>query len=387
MRNVLRKILKVLKWVGIVLASIIVLFFLVRSIGRMINNITPKGGINETMYVDVNGQEMWINIYGQDKNNPVLLYLHGGPGYSSSFADYKLLRKLSEDYTVVNWDQRSCGKTWLKNQDDTTPITLELMRSDIDVMTDYILEYLDKDKLTVMGISWGSFYALDFAYNHPEKTECCIGLSQALGYYEGEPEYMYSSWVMQAEYLKVAGFVSDEDKELAKKIDTDELVQFLIEASLYGHSDRGGEGKSIFFQLKNKYKKELSAYMHEHGETDLINDCDENMIAAALFCPYYNIVELYKANLVYSDECYNGLVREMHTPGEDNCVLDRKEYQCPVYFFLAEDDLSCNPKMAEEYLNSITAPAKGIGYTTGGHEDTLLHSDELVKFIHENVLK
>lgn len=74
-------------------------------------------------------------------------------------------------------------------------------------------------------------------------------------------------------------------------------------------------------------------------------------------------------------------------PGEDNDILDRTEYQCPVYFFLSEDDLTCDPDMAQMYLESINAPDKGIGYTAGGHGNAMYHSDELVAFIHEEVLE
>ena len=69
-------------------------FLAVVYTGKGIRRITPKGGINETQYVEVNGQEMWISIYGKDINNPVLLYLHGGPGYSSSYADYAIMRRI-----------------------------------------------------------------------------------------------------------------------------------------------------------------------------------------------------------------------------------------------------------------------------------------------------
>ena len=96
-----------------------------------------------------------------------------------------------------------------------------------------------------------------------------------------------------------------------------------------------------------------------------------------------NSIPFYK---VYDDSIYNGLSVETHSPGEDNSFLDRTEYQCPIYFFLAENDLSCNPKMAELYFESINAPDKGLGYTTGGHECTMYHSEDLVNFIHQAVL-
>ena len=80
MNKVKRFIGKMFKWIGIILLIIIAVIFILRSVGMGINKRTPKGGINESMYVDINGTKQWINIYGQDKDNPVLLYLHGGPG-------------------------------------------------------------------------------------------------------------------------------------------------------------------------------------------------------------------------------------------------------------------------------------------------------------------
>ena len=68
------------------------------------NNRTPDGGINETLYVDINGDKQWINIYGQDKNNPVLLYLHGGPGQATSEEDYAAAARILSKFADSNKD-------------------------------------------------------------------------------------------------------------------------------------------------------------------------------------------------------------------------------------------------------------------------------------------
>jgi hypothetical protein len=86
--------LKILKWVGIIILSLIVLLFLARWIGKGVNRRTPSGGINESMYVDINGSKQWISIYGKDKNNPVLLYLHGGPGAATSLYEFFILYRM-----------------------------------------------------------------------------------------------------------------------------------------------------------------------------------------------------------------------------------------------------------------------------------------------------
>ena len=77
-------IILALKWAGVMVLSLLAVLFIIRWIGRGINKRIPEGGVNTSMYVDVNGSRQWINIYGQDRNNPVLLYLHGGPGSATS---------------------------------------------------------------------------------------------------------------------------------------------------------------------------------------------------------------------------------------------------------------------------------------------------------------
>ena len=66
---------KIIKWTALVILALIVTFFLVRAIGKAIYTKTPDGGINQSMYIDVNGTKQWINIYGEDIDDPVLLYL------------------------------------------------------------------------------------------------------------------------------------------------------------------------------------------------------------------------------------------------------------------------------------------------------------------------
>ncbi len=105
--------------------------------------------------------------------------MHGGPGNPTSSIDWPALRRLAKDYTVVNWDQRDCGLTGIHDSQNTA-ITSEMMQQDIDRVTDFVLDYMNKDKLTVMGMSWGSKYGGDYAARHPEKVDCLICLSIAL---------------------------------------------------------------------------------------------------------------------------------------------------------------------------------------------------------------
>ena len=183
-----RIIKKILKAIGIVIISFVAIVLIAHFIGRIINNKTPDGGINESMYVEINGTKQWINIYGENINNPVLLYLHGGPGSSTSTVDYAFTRQWADVYTVVTWDQRNCGKSYNKDYNDTE-LTYELFMEDGKEMTEYILDYMGKDKLTILGHSWGSIYGANLVQVYPEYYDCFIGTGQLVDSVENEAAF------------------------------------------------------------------------------------------------------------------------------------------------------------------------------------------------------
>ena len=150
-----KMILRFFKWLIIAIIVSVLLFISVCFVGRRINSITPKGGINTSEYVEINGSMQWISIYSEDKSNPVLLYLHGGPCVATSFLDFPLMKKLGKDYTVVNWDQRGCGHNYKVSPYNET-LTPELVMADGVAMTEYLKERFDTDKITLLGSSWGS---------------------------------------------------------------------------------------------------------------------------------------------------------------------------------------------------------------------------------------
>src|ERR1700748_789025 len=85
--------------------------------------------IDELCYVSIGGIAQWVAIQGEDRANPVILYLHGGPGEAQSpFLDQ--FKPWLADFTVVNWDQRGAGKTYEKNGDATPDLTLDRVVAD-----------------------------------------------------------------------------------------------------------------------------------------------------------------------------------------------------------------------------------------------------------------
>jgi pimeloyl-ACP methyl ester carboxylesterase len=93
--------------------------------------VTAPNGIDEATYVKIGSIEQWITIRGEDRENPVLLFLHGGPGDATNPWGYAGFRNWLKYFTVVQWDQRGAGRTFARNgAAAASTITIERMVQD-----------------------------------------------------------------------------------------------------------------------------------------------------------------------------------------------------------------------------------------------------------------
>jgi pimeloyl-ACP methyl ester carboxylesterase len=133
----------------------------------------------------------------------VLLYIHGGPGYVSIPMSWWFTRGLEEYFTVVQWDQRGAGKTHLLNDPATIAPTLttERMIADVEEMATWARHEFGKDKIFVLGHSYGSFLGLQFAQRHPEWLYAYIGVCQSIN----GPENERRGWRFAMDMARHAG--------------------------------------------------------------------------------------------------------------------------------------------------------------------------------------
>ncbi len=136
----------------------------------------------------IGGIDQWVSIRGTDRRNPVLLYIHGGPGYVSIPMSWWFNRGWEEYFTIVQWDQRAAGKTHLLTDPATIAPTLtrERMIADAEEMAAWVRRELGKDKIFVLGHSWGSFLGLQLAKRRPEWLHAYIGVAQLIDGPENE---------------------------------------------------------------------------------------------------------------------------------------------------------------------------------------------------------
>ncbi|WP_295091958.1 alpha/beta hydrolase [Ruminococcus sp.] len=418
MKRFLKTLLKIFKWIGLSILGLIIILLIVRLIGKLYYNRTPDGGINESMYIEVNGQEQWVSIYGENKDNPVLLFLHGGPGDSYSYTDFQIWRKLAKDYTVVNWDQRNAGKTWLHNSQNSE-ITTELMRGDLEVLTDQILAYTGKDKLTLLGLSWGTLYADDYALRHPEKVECVIDLSLAAdaGIYTEQMRQDVRDYCdgslsyddMIAKYgYDLFFFAKNDVLDITDPADITKLNEGIKQTYLTWTADDPAlhalaeqydpelltqvqlnpEDESLYEAYKehnlpidSKISAKYGDQIHFGWQINIF-EADFGLLSSVWCNPYYTLPELCRIlTYDYDNNSYSDRI-DILLENFAQTLKDNTEYRMPFYVLQGDHDDPCG--IIRNYFDSVTAPDKDFRYLeNGGHSSTLLRSEELAAFVHE----
>ena len=325
MHRIPKGLISALKWAGIMALSLIALLLIIRGIGRGVNRRVPEGGVNKSMYVDVNGSKQWINIYGQDLNNPVLLYLHGGPGSATSLFDYAFTRKWSDVYTVVTWDQRGCGKSYDKSHPET--ISADIMMQDGKALTEYLRDYLHVDRITLLGHSWGSYLGANLALAYPEYYDAFIGTGQFIDMDENERRL-----------YKAALAWSENDPEGREMVDQ------------WARSREQGEDDYL---LRN-------SIMDRYGYGMMKDGRDYSLFVTVLCNPDYSLKEIWNSAR-YEDDVFAQYRPFLKSDGFRNMsLLGRYDYVVPFYNIDGDMDYQTNFELACEYFSKVSAPEKEL---------------------------
>lgn len=160
----------------------------VRIIADLRQIVNPRG-LQAIESFPIGGIKQVVSIRSQDLRNPVLIYFHGGPGYVEMPLDWWYDRGWDEYFTVVQWDQRNAGKTYVASgPNDPSTLTPERFQRDAEELVQWALKRFGKSKVFVLGHSWGSMLGLKLAASHPEWLHAYIGMGQITNGPESERE-------------------------------------------------------------------------------------------------------------------------------------------------------------------------------------------------------
>ena len=182
--------------VGIVLIGLLVI--LIKSPGKLPSLTDEQGNViqgsfSEKVWLEIGGIKQGMFIRGENAKNPVILYLHGGPGtsmmhfitYYEKLETKRVNERLEKYFTVCYWEQRGAGMTYSKSTDPST-MTLEQMVEDTREVTAYLRSRFNQDKIYLMGQSWGSYLGVNIIQKYPEHYLAYIGVGQTVNFVESE---------------------------------------------------------------------------------------------------------------------------------------------------------------------------------------------------------
>jgi len=288
-------------------------------------------GVDSSYYVTLGGVDQYVEIRGAARDLPVLLYLHGGPCMPATPFLRFHQAELSETFIVVSWDQRGCGRSAAA---DLRPaeMTLERHLEDAHELTLYIKETLGKERIFLVGHSWGSVLGLELARRYPDDYLAYVGVGQVVDLREGER-------LSRAELFARARARGDTATVQA------------VEANRYSPDEGYADGLQGFLA----HRRLLWTYgMMDHDPSAMLR-----AIAAAEGYSK-DVTEWMAAALHVQTALYDELMAIDFT--------ERTAYRVPVFFFAGRHDYNTPSELAARYLETIEAPAKGfIWFECSGH--------------------
>ncbi len=313
--------------------------------------ITAPNGIDEAAYVQVGGIAQWITIRGQDRNNPVLLFLHGGPGDATNPWGYAAFGGWLKYFTVVQWDQRGAGRTFGKNgAASASTITPDRMIQDGVELAELLEQRLHKNKIILVGHSWGSVLGAFIAKARPDLFSAFVGTGQVAADFAGSSAVAY--------------------RAVLDRASRESNVQALKELKDAGPPPyNGGNGFGVLHKWANLF---------EHADVFLAS-----ALGFALQAPGYSVGDI---NDWFEGQRVSG---DRLVPVFDD--LDRKllatHLAVPVVVIQGAEDYTTPTSLARAYVDSLHAPRKAFTTIEGaGHFAVFTKQDEFLKELRARLL-
>lgn len=159
-----------------------------RAVVAGLQRIVRPDGVQESFVAVLGGARQAVSVRGADRANPILLFVHGGPGSVEMPMAWSFQRPWEDYFTVVQWDQRGAGKSYPLNDPEALAptMTLERYRDDAIELIELLRKRYGKRKVVLMGHSFGSAVGLAVAAKRPDLLHAYVGVGQAIDFRENE---------------------------------------------------------------------------------------------------------------------------------------------------------------------------------------------------------
>ena len=321
---------RIIKITAIVLAVLIILplitIYAVRGVNAIRFNI--RDGVQERIFVTLGGIEQAIHIRGRNESNPVIIWLHGGPGWNDTYNLSAFQYKMENDYTFVRWDQRGSGRTYYRNPN--APLSLDILVSDLDDLVNYVQVRFNQP-VYIVGHSWGSVLGITYASLHPEKVAGYVGVGQQINMAENIRIAIEVGYERAIE----AGNISDAEKMKA--------VYEKLRGSGFSDDDFDFYDFALAQALPGKY----------HAPKG------ESVIWDSMFSPWFGLSEQRQLISLMTDIYFN-FNRNRPLLNVLDTFVPPERLEIPVAFIMGSEDYITVTSLVVDYYNMVEAPSKQL---------------------------
>lgn len=297
-----------------------------------LHSIRTPEGIDRQEKVRLGGVDQWIWIRGTHRDNPVLLFIHGGPGSPVMPMSWAFQRPWEDFFTVVQWDQRGVGKNWAHTDRDQLGATITFMQlvDDAEELCSYIREMLGKDRLVVLGWSYGTLIGVELVRRKPQWVSAYVGVSQVAIGCNSE------SYIMQRVL------------EAAKADGNEQALRDLRRLLPYPGDNLGRD-----LHKARELRKWVRAFNGGwYGVPDL-----SLLFFLQYLSPAYSVSEA--ESLEASTDWFLSQLAQNDGSGiADASLKDADRFESPIIFMVGRHDLQTPHTTARIYFDRLTAPTK-----------------------------
>lgn len=310
----------------------LICFLFIVSQGKPGLKDQSDNSICEKTFIEVGGVKQGMFIIGKDKNNPVLLYIHGGPSFSEFFLVERYPTGIEDYFTVCYWEERGGGLSY-SSQVSMESMTLDQLASDALEVTEYLRDRFGKEKIYLMAHSGGTAFAIQAVERAPQFYHSYIGISQI---------------TRQAESEKSAyRYMIDKYSSMGNNRIVKEFQKYPVL-----------ENDSFILPFFNSVLRDKS--MHELGIGTMrrMRSVMSGVFIPVWTCKAYTLRE--KINIWYSKFSF---VNKTDLRGQiisSDFTTLFPALEVPVYFLSGRFDLTVNYDLSKEYLEKLDAPLKGF---------------------------
>lgn len=300
-----------------------------RSINAEIEKIVTPNGIQDSFVVELGGAKQWVTVRGADRDNPILLFVHGGPAAPETPIAWTFQRSWEDFFTVVQWDQRAAGKSYRLNdpQEIASTLSVERYRDDAIELIELLRDKYGKKKVILVGHSWGTAVGLSVAEVRPELLYAYVGIGSVTDFRENER--VSFEWTL------------DQAKKDANREATEELEAL-----------RPYPGAGPFDVKKVAVERKWSIH---YGALSAGRDNADYYFHSARLSPEYTPEDL-KA----WDDGSAFTMSQLFPKLADINFNDVHRLKTPIFLFVGRHDYTTPSSVAVDWLRHVRAPKKEV---------------------------